>query len=105
MTVRVLFFASLRERAGRAELAREIGGGTTAGALLEALRRDFPALEGSGRLAIAVNSEYADPERVLRDGDEVALIPPVSGGRGEGRGDGRPAGAAGRGALRGSPFP
>lgn len=80
MNVRVLLFASLRERTGRAVLVREVAEGATAGDLLAALRRDLPALEGTGRIAIAVNSEYTDAGHRLRDGDEVALIPPVSGG-------------------------
>ena len=80
MNVKVLLFASLRERAGQSSLSRTVADGTTAGELFRALCADFPALEGSGRVAIAVNSEYTDAAHPLRDGDEVALIPPVSGG-------------------------
>ncbi len=80
MTVTVRLFASLRERVGHASLTRCVADGTTAGELLAGLRADFPALEGSGRVAIAVNSEYTDAGHRLSDGDEVALIPPVSGG-------------------------
>ncbi len=74
MTVRVRLFAGLRERAGWSECE------------LEEVRRVsdvWPALalgaEPPG-LLYAVNKEYADAERELADGDEVALIPPVSGG-------------------------
>ena len=82
MKVRVLFFASLRERLGCSSTERVLAPGSSAGALVAGLRADFPGLEGAGRFAIAVNSEYADEGRLLVDGDEVALIPPVSGGRG-----------------------
>jgi molybdopterin converting factor subunit 1 len=82
MTVKIRFFASLRERLGRAELVRDVAGGATAGDVLATLHEEFPALAGSGRVAIAVNSEYVDAGHVLADGDEVALIPPVSGGCG-----------------------
>jgi molybdopterin converting factor subunit 1 len=85
MTVTVRLFASLRERAGCSSITRTVAEGTTAGELLSGLYADFPPLEGAGRIAIAVNSEYTDAGHRLADGDEVALIPPVSGGRGEER--------------------
>jgi molybdopterin synthase catalytic subunit len=74
MAVKVRLFAGLRERAGYAE--RELEGA-------ERVADVWPALglgdEPEG-LLYAVNREYADRDRELRDGDEVALIPPVSGG-------------------------
>jgi molybdopterin synthase catalytic subunit/molybdopterin converting factor small subunit len=74
VTVRVRLFAALRERAGWSE--RELDG-------VARLADVWPALglgdEPPG-LLYAVNREYAPPERELVDGDEVALIPPVSGG-------------------------
>jgi len=74
VTVRVRLFAALRERAGWSE--RELDGVTRVADV-------WPALglgdEPPG-LLYAVNREYAPPERELADGDEVALIPPVSGG-------------------------
>ena len=81
MRIRVLFFASLRERLGCSEAVRTLDAGATAGDLVERLRGEFPELEGAGRFAIAVNSDYTDAGRILADGDEVALIPPVSGGQ------------------------
>jgi molybdopterin converting factor subunit 1 len=80
VTVRVRLFASLRERLGASELTRDLRPDATAGDLLAALRAEFPALAGSGSVAIAVNAEYVDRHHALADGDEVALIPPVSGG-------------------------
>ncbi len=80
MTVRVRFFASLRERLRVSEASRDLPAGATVEDLLRVLRADFPDLAGSGRVSVAVNAEYVDPRHALADGDEVALIPPVSGG-------------------------
>ena len=56
-------------------------GSTVAQALMEFLRR-YPAVSTSPEdLVTAVNQEYVDHEEVLKDGDELALIPPVSGGQ------------------------
>ena len=82
MTVTLLFFASLRERAGRTTMEWPIAQGVTARALLEELRRDLPAMSAAGRISIAVNEEYVGGDHLLADGDEIALIPPVSGGIG-----------------------
>lgn len=79
--VRVLLFAAYRERAGRAEVSLELERGATVAALVERLRRLFPRLAPPEQeVVVAVNQEYADPSQELREGDEVALIPPVSGG-------------------------
>jgi molybdopterin synthase catalytic subunit/molybdopterin converting factor small subunit len=74
VAVRVRLFAGLRERAGWSE--RELDGVATLGDV-------WPALglgEEPAGLLYAVNKEYADRDRPLDDGDEVAVIPPVSGG-------------------------
>lgn len=76
MKVVIKLFAGLRERAGTGERELDL----PAGARVEEV---WPALglgEQPGGLLYAVNKEYAPPERELADGDEVALIPPVSGG-------------------------
>ena len=81
MRVRLRFFAALRERAGATEAVRDLSGPTTVGALWELLRRERPALgDFRGSVAFAVNQEYVDSEMTLQDNDEVAFIPPVSGG-------------------------
>ena len=80
MTVRVRFFASLRERLRAAEIEREVPAGATVAELVALLHDEFPAFTGAGRVAIAVNAEYVGTAHRLADGDEVALIPPVSGG-------------------------
>jgi len=82
--LRVLFFASCREAAGRREADFELDGPLTVAGLLDALCRDHPSLGPlSGTLQVAVNAEYAPRDASLRDGDEIALIPPVSGGSGD----------------------
>jgi molybdopterin synthase catalytic subunit/molybdopterin converting factor small subunit len=74
--VRVRLFAGLRERAGRGERSVQLPDGSVAGDVWAALELgDEPA-----GLAYAVNRAYVDRSRPLADGDEVALIPPVSGG-------------------------
>jgi molybdopterin converting factor small subunit len=91
MRVKVLFFGVLRERFGAADEVVELADGVAVGELLCILRQrtsndamgDMVGLEeGLWRsLAVAVNREYGSASIVLRDGDEVALLPPVSGGR------------------------
>jgi molybdopterin converting factor subunit 1 len=76
--VEVRFFAVLRERAGAERRSVRLPAGATVADLKERLRELIPALPGGA--AVAIDLEYAPPERVLDDGDEVALIPPVSGG-------------------------
>jgi molybdopterin synthase catalytic subunit len=73
VTVVVRLFAGLRERAGWSERELDVA----------SVAEVWPALELGDEpegLLYAVNREYAERERELRDGDEVALIPPVSGG-------------------------
>jgi MoaE-MoaD fusion protein len=72
----VKLFAALRERAGTPERTLELEDGATAGDVWRALELG----EEPGGLLYAVNKEYAERGRPLEDGDEVALIPPVSGG-------------------------
>jgi molybdopterin converting factor subunit 1 len=81
MTVRVLFFASLRERVKRNEASWSIGDGATVDVLWRSLIAELPMIEPLGSaVRFAVNREYVDRDHVLADGDEVAIIPPVSGG-------------------------
>ena len=81
MKVRVKFFAILRERAGTAEVAKEIAEGSTVADLWKALQRDYPKLDVPGiRLLYAVNQNYVGNDHQLRNNDEVVFVPPVSGG-------------------------
>jgi len=79
--VTVKLFARLRDIAGVPELAREVSPGSTIGAVWRSLAADFPDLAPYERsISSAVNADYAKMDQVLRDGDEVAFLPPVSGG-------------------------
>jgi molybdopterin converting factor subunit 1 len=81
MTVKVKLFAILRERAGTAEVIKQIEEGSTVADLWAALQQDYPKLAIPGvRLLYAVNQDYVKPDCVLKDADEVVFIPPVSGG-------------------------
>jgi MoaE-MoaD fusion protein len=79
--VRVRAFAMLREVLGAAEVAVALPDGADVAALLAELAREHPDAGLAGRrFTTAVNRSYAPPNTILADGDEVALIPPVSGG-------------------------
>ena len=80
MKVSVRFFALYRERAGVSQTEVELPEGATPEELLVRLRSVYGSLPLSDSVLIAVNSEYASPEATLHEGDEVAFIPPVSGG-------------------------
>ena len=81
MQVEVHFFALYRERAGRNHLDLEVEPETTVSGLVEEIRRLFPELAPPAvDIVVAVNTEYSAPDTVLSEGDNVALIPPVSGG-------------------------
>ncbi|HSC03336.1 MAG TPA: molybdenum cofactor biosynthesis protein MoaE [Solirubrobacteraceae bacterium] len=76
MQIRVRLFAGLRERAGASELELELPEGAVVADALERMRE----LTDGVPVVMAVNHEYASPGSTLASGDEVALIPPVSGG-------------------------
>jgi len=81
MSVKILFFANLRDRAGTKSLELEIPDGTTVQGLKEQIARDYPNLKQSMEaVLISINREYAFDEAVVVDGSEVAMFPPVSGG-------------------------
>jgi molybdopterin converting factor subunit 1 len=81
MRVTVRLFARLRDIAGAPELARDIAPGATIGSVWRDLAREFPQLQPYERsISSAVNADYARMDRVVHDGDEIAFLPPVSGG-------------------------
>lgn len=81
MRIRLLLFAHYRDLAGAGEIELELPPGSTAGDLVRVLRSSGG---GYARLpaapVVAVNQEYAPLDTAIRDGDEVALLPPVAGG-------------------------
>jgi molybdopterin converting factor subunit 1 len=81
MLVTVRLFAKLRDIAGAAELVREVTPGSTIGVVWHQLADEFPDFGRYERsISSAVNADYARMDHVLREGDEVAFLPPVSGG-------------------------
>jgi molybdopterin converting factor subunit 1 len=81
MRIAVKLFARLRDITGASELERHLPDGATAGSLWTSLTGEFPGLAAyTGSISMAVNADYARPGTALADGDEVAFLPPVSGG-------------------------
>lgn len=81
MIIRVLFFGILKDLAGRPSESLNLAEGASAGSVLDHYEHQFPANKGLfSSIAISVNQQYARREDLLRPGDEVALLPPVSGG-------------------------
>ena len=81
MRVTVRLFARLRDIAGAPEMPRDLDEGATIGDLWRQLAGEFPELSQYERsISSAVNADYARMDHVLQAGDEVAFLPPVSGG-------------------------
>jgi len=81
MRVRVLFFGMLKDLAGKSSEMLDLCDGASVADLLAHYESQLPRLKESlASLAVAVNQHYTGPETKLKPGDEVALLPPVSGG-------------------------
>lgn len=81
MQVKLRAFAAIRDTLGFGERLLEIPEGTRVGELITSLDREHPeAGLGERRFSVAVNRAFAGRDHQLSEGDEVALIPPVSGG-------------------------
>ena len=81
MRVTVRLFARLRDIAGSGELPREAAPGADVAAVWRALVTEFPELSAYERsISCAVNADYAKFSATVADGDEIAFLPPVSGG-------------------------
>lgn len=81
IAVWVRLFAGAAEAAGRREARLTVQAGTTIEALFDSLVRDHPRLGPmKPSLRFALNQEFVGLDQILQDGDEVAVIPPVSGG-------------------------
>ncbi|HQA27029.1 MAG TPA: MoaD/ThiS family protein [Candidatus Competibacteraceae bacterium] len=77
MTIQIKYFASLRDRLGRAEDQLDASGELSVAAVWQRLWPDTPLPRNT---LTAVNLEYVGLEQAVRDGDEVAFFPPVTGG-------------------------
>ena len=83
MRVRLLLFAGLREAVGQKDLVLEFEPGARLKELVARVEREFPIVARyRGRLLVTLNAAGASLDSPLRDGDEVALLPPMSGGSG-----------------------
>ena len=81
MRVTVRLFARLRDIVGAPELTREVPPSATIGSVWRQLVSDFPELARYEQsLSTAINADYARMDQPLSEGDEVAFLPPVSGG-------------------------
>jgi len=82
--ITIRLFALLKDRAGTSELQVPFTGGTVADLLkqVSAHRPDLSGIVAPGRIMVSVNQEFVRPDAPVRDGDEVALMPPFSGGSG-----------------------
>jgi molybdopterin converting factor subunit 1 len=81
MLITLRLFARLRDLSGKSEMRLDVPDGSDARALWHGLTRDYPALAPyTGSVSCAINEEYAKLTTTLRDGDEIAFLPPVSGG-------------------------
>jgi molybdopterin synthase sulfur carrier subunit len=79
--VKVLFFGRVRELAGHREEAEDLPEGATIADLFDRYNRRFPALAGfRSSLVASRNQEFAAWDTKLAEGDEIAFLPPVSGG-------------------------
>ena len=81
MRITVKLYAAVRDIVGTKEETVEFKEGTTVGTLLDDYIRRFPQIgRYKDHLILSVNKEYGAPSRLLREGDEVSFLPPVSGG-------------------------
>lgn len=81
MRIQIRLFATHREKLGTDRVALDLPTGASVSDLLDLLvRRSSDFERAGGATRVAVNREYASPDTILHDGDEVALIPPVAGG-------------------------
>jgi molybdopterin synthase sulfur carrier subunit len=77
VSIRVKFFASLRERMGRSEAQVQVPAGSSVRAVWQQASEDEAVPE---RLLVAINMKYVDWQQTVAEGDEVAFFPPVTGG-------------------------
>ena len=80
MKLTIALFGITKEIVGQPELAVQVPDTITVSELTERLKADYPRFRDLRSVVVAVNSEYAEEEYQLQENDEVALIPPVSGG-------------------------
>lgn len=80
MKIRVLFFGIARDLANMNSVVLEVEEDSKVSYVRALLEKNYPKFTDTNEFSIAVNEEYAENSRVLRNNDVVAIIPPVSGG-------------------------
>lgn len=80
MRLEVLLFGITKDIVGKQKLTIDVPSGTTVVKFKEILKTLFPGLQHLDSIAVAINSCYVKEDKILQPDDEIALIPPVSGG-------------------------
>ena len=81
MKIKVLYFSSIKDKLKKKEDILDISENTTLEDVISFLKEKYPEIaESLDKSMFAVNEEYADKDKILKEGDTVAVIPPVSGG-------------------------
>ena len=80
MKLNLLLFGITKDIVGQSKLVHEVPEAATVPQLVESLKQRYPAFKDLASMMVAVNNEYGQPHQVLHENDEIALIPPVSGG-------------------------
>ncbi len=81
MKIKVLYFSSIKDKLKKKEDLLDISENTTLEDVISLLKEKYPEIaESLDKSMFAVNEEYANKDKILKEGDTVAVIPPVSGG-------------------------
>ncbi len=80
MQLNILLFGITKDIIGQSSITYEMPDNASVQHLLDQLKADYPELKDLNAVMVAVNSEYSKKDQILKESDEVALIPPVSGG-------------------------
>ena len=80
MDFQLLLFGITKDIIGNSPFSIRLEGENSAGNLKKVLINSYPRLKDLNSIAVAVNGEYAEESTIINPGDEIALIPPVSGG-------------------------
>ncbi len=80
MTIKILAFGIAKEILGDASIQRSFEQELNVVGIKDWLETQYPRFKSLSSFAIAINGEYAKPDSIIKSGDEVAIIPPVSGG-------------------------
>lgn len=80
MKLNLLLFGITRDIVGASKLTHEMPEAATIPQLVASLKQQYPKFNELDSMMVAVNNEYGQPDQLLHEDDEIALIPPVSGG-------------------------